>query len=77
MDITTFIKNISLQFEETDPELITAETNFKDLEEWGSLTALSIIAMADEEYDVMLTGKDIQSCNKVADLYDIIKSRAN
>ena len=75
MDITSFVKNFANQFDETDPDLITADTHFKDLDEWSSLTALSIIAMADEEYEVTLSGKDIHDSTRIIDIYEIIKSR--
>jgi len=76
MDISAFVKNFALQFDETDPELISADTDFKDLDEWSSLTALSVISMVDEEYDVTLTGNDIKNSDKVIELYEIVKSRA-
>jgi acyl carrier protein len=76
MDLSAFVKNFTLQFDETDPELISADTDFKDLDEWSSITALSVISMVDEEYNVTLTGNDIKSSEKVVDLYEIVKSRA-
>ncbi|GAB3902965.1 acyl carrier protein [Mucilaginibacter boryungensis] len=75
MDITIFVKNFALQFDETEPELITSDTNYKDLEEWSSLTALSIIAMVDEEYDVKLSGNDIKNATSIVDLFEIVKSK--
>jgi acyl carrier protein len=42
------------------------------LEEWSSLIALSVIAMADEEYDVRLKGDDMRNANTVQDLYDVV-----
>jgi len=75
MDINLFVKNFALQFDETEPELISIDTEFKDLEEWSSLTALSVISMVDEEYDVTLSGNDIKNSNKIADLYEIVKSK--
>jgi len=75
MDINVFVKNFALQFDETDPELILPDTEFKDLEEWSSLTALSVISMVDEEYSVTLSGNDIKNSNKIADLYEIVKSK--
>jgi acyl carrier protein len=75
MDISTFVKNFALQFDETEPELITEESDFKDIEEWSSLTALSIISMVDEEYDVKLTGNDIKNSSKVIDLFNIVKGK--
>ena len=42
MELKEFIANFADQFEDTDPEEITAETKFHDLEEWDSLIALAI-----------------------------------
>ena len=70
-----FLANFAEQFEDTDASEIKAETVFKDLDEWSSLIALSVIAMVDEEYDVTLKGDDIRSSNTVEDLFNIVKSR--
>ena len=76
MDENKFIESFAAQFDETDPELITLDTNFKDLEEWSSLTALSVMAMADEEYDVKLKPDDFKNSNTVTDLFELIKTRS-
>lgn len=76
MDINNFVENFAAQFDETDPNEITASTNFRDIEEWSSLTALSIIAMVDEEYDVTLKGDDIRNANTVEDLFNTVKAKA-
>lgn len=75
MNITDFISNFASQFDDTDLNAFHAETKFRDLEEWSSLAALSIIAMADEEYDVKLKGEDIRNSKTIEDIYNIIKSR--
>lgn len=75
MEIKEFIENFADQFDDTDASEITATTVFKDLEEWSSLTALSIIAMVDEEYDVTLKGDDIRNAETVEDLFNIVSSR--
>jgi acyl carrier protein len=72
-----FISKFRNQFEETEPDRIDFETNFKELEEWSSMTALIIIAMADEEYDLKLSGDDIRNSNTVQDLYDLIEKKSN
>lgn len=69
MDINEFVDNVAAQFEELSVEL-KPETNFRDVDSWGSLTALSIIAMVDEEYGVILTGDDIKAANTIQDLYN-------
>lgn len=75
MNLNQFIEYFSDLFDETDPNIISATTRFKDLEEWSSLLALSVIAMIDEEYDVEFRGDDIRGSNTVEDLYNIVKSR--
>jgi len=75
MEINAFLKNFADILDDTDAALITQETVFRDLDEWNSLTALSLIAMADEEYDVKLTGDDIKSSNSLHDIFEIIKNK--
>ena len=75
MEIKDFIEKVQDQFEDTDPTEITATTEFKELDEWSSLTALSLIAMIDEEYDVQLKGDDIRNANTVEDLYKVVESK--
>ena len=75
MDINTFIDNFSGQFDDTSPDQIKPETNFRDLEEWSSLVALSIIAMVDEEYGVTLKGDDIKNATTVQDIFNAVVSK--
>lgn len=75
MEERTFVKNFALQFDDTDPELIEFTTKFKELDEWSSLTALSIMAMSDEEYGVKLTAENIKNAVTLADVYLLIKSQ--
>lgn len=75
MDLNEFITNFAEQFDETDASEIKADTNFKELAEWSSLIALSIIAMVDEEYDVIIKGADIKNSSTVEDLFNVVKSK--
>ena len=74
--IEEFLQNFSAQFENTDPSEIKLETNFKDLEEWDSMIALSLIAMADDSYSVRLTGDDMRSSTTVEDLFNKVASKS-
>ena len=76
MNLDQFIEYFADLFDETDTEDITATTQFKDLEEWSSLVALSVIAMVDEEYDITIKGDDIRNSKTIEDLFNIVKSRA-
>ena len=75
MELKDFIENFAAQFEETDANVFKADTEFKNLDEWSSLMALSIIAMVDEEYDVRIKGDDIRSATTIEDLFNVIKSK--
>lgn len=75
MELKDFIQNFADQFDDTDASVFTQETKFKELEEWSSLTALSVIAMIDEEYDVKIKGDDVRNSQTINDLYEIVKSR--
>lgn len=46
MELNKFISDFANLLDYTDESEITATTVFKDLEEWSSLSAMGIIAMA-------------------------------
>lgn len=73
MNIQDFIENFAAQFDDTEAEVFTPETKFRELDEWSSLTALTIIAMVDDEYDIIIKGNDILSSETIQDLYDIVE----
>lgn len=75
MELQEFINNFAEQFDDIDASTLDANTNFKDLEDWNSLVALSVIAMIDEEYDVAVKGDDIRSANTIEDLYNNVCSK--
>lgn len=75
MDIKEFISNFAEQFDDLDASVLTPETEFKTLEDWNSLVALSVIAMIDEEYDVTLKGNDITGSNTIQDLFNTVCER--
>lgn len=75
MELNEFIENFAEQFDETEPEEITKETAFHELEEWSSLTGMSIIAMVKTQYNKTITGKEIRSCQTVEDLFNLVSSK--
>lgn len=75
MNLDEFVKAFAAEFEETSSKVFTPKTIFKDLDEWGSLVVLSIIAIVDEEFDVRITSQDLRDCSTIEDLYNLILSR--
>lgn len=54
---------------------LSKETIFRDLEEWDSLAYLSVIAMIDEEYDIVIEGNDFKKLITIGDLISEIEKR--
>lgn len=75
MELNDFIKNFAGQFDETPLELFSSKTVYKELEEWNSLTALSIISMIDEEYEKTITGANLRASSTIEELYSLVLSK--
>ena len=75
MDMKKFIANFADQFDEIDVDTLTAETNFRNLEEWSSLVALSVMAMVDDEYEVELKADEMRKTNTIQELFDLVNSK--
>lgn len=75
MEIKNFIENLSDVLDETDVMDLTQTTVLRDLDEWSSLTALSIIAMLDEEYDVTIKNDDLQKIVTIEDLFNLVANK--
>jgi acyl carrier protein len=75
MTLDEFVEAFAAEFEETPVDQIKADTEFKTLEDWSSLTALSIIAMVDENMEKVITGADIRASKTVEDLYNLAQSK--
>ena len=56
-------------------DAIDADDEFRDYEEWDSLAYLSVIAMIDEEYDIVIPGEEFANLNKIIDIYNYINNQ--
>jgi acyl carrier protein len=72
MKLQDFIENFAAQFETIDAADLQANTEFKALSEWSSLSALSIMAMIDDEYGVTVKGMDIRNAETIEDLFNVV-----
>lgn len=75
MELKEFIRLFAEEFDETPSEAFQPDTNYRELDEWSSLTALSIISMVDENFDLQLTGADLRSAKTIEELFDIIQNK--
>lgn len=75
MEIKEFIEKFAEIFDDTDASTLTPVTNFRELDEWSSLSALGVIALADEEFDVELSGAEMRQAKTIQELFDLISSK--
>lgn len=75
MDIKEFIEYFADELDDTSVEELTPETDFKALDEWSSLTALSIIAMIEDNYEKEITGEDLRRSTTIQDLCDLVENK--
>lgn len=75
MELERFTMLFAEQFDDTDVADFKATTVFKELDEWSSLAALSVISMVDEEYDKQLTGAELRNVNTIEELYNLLEAK--
>ena len=75
MTLDEFVSAFAAEFDETPEDQFNADTEYKTLEEWGSLTALSIISMVDEQMDKTVTGADLRACKTIEDLFNLVNGK--
>ena len=67
-----FIEKFANLFPVTPAEVINEDTEYKYLDDWSSMTTLSLIAMVEDDYDVTLSSTDIRNTDTVGELYKLI-----
>jgi acyl carrier protein len=71
MDIDDFLRKVEIAIDNVEPNSLRSDLDFqKNLEAWDSLAALSLVAMIDAEYQVVLTGQDLISCRTFGELFE-------
>lgn len=75
MTLDEFVKAFAAEFDETPEDVFKVDTEYRTLDEWGSLTALSIIALAMEAFGKKITGADLRSVATIEELYNLIQTK--
>ena len=75
MENSDFLKNFADQFDDTDTDELTMETEFHDLEEWDSLIALAVLNMISKKYGKTITFDEMRACVTVEDLFNVVESK--
>jgi len=77
MDINEFIQKLQGEFEDIPAGFLKPETKITDIEGWGSMHALIVIALIDTDYDVTLKGDELRKVQSVQELYDMVVNLKN
>lgn len=75
MEIQDFITNFANQFDDTDFAEFSPDTNFRDLEEWSSLTALAVLNMIEKKYSTNVKANEMLTVGTIQELFDLVKSK--
>lgn len=75
MTFESFLDKFKEQLMEDDPSIVKAETKFRDLGSWDSLTAMAIITMIEDEYKVKVNEATFKSFKTVEDIYNYVSSQ--
>ncbi len=75
MDIDKFKEDIASQFLDEDRSKITIDGDFRRLDTFDSLTAMAILAIIEDEYDVNIPIDEFIQFHTVKELYEYVKSK--
>jgi acyl carrier protein len=69
-----FVSNLE-EILELDLGIIKEDDNFKEFEEWDSISSLAVLSMINEEYDITIPRAEFDNLITVGDLYNYIQSK--
>lgn len=75
VDSQKFLENFKEVLEIENRE-IGLDDSFRELNEWDSLALLSVIAMIDDEYDVIIKGNQFKELKTLNQVIAFINSQA-
>ncbi len=75
MTIEQFIEDFENAVEDVEPGSLCADTVFKSMEQWDSLSVLTVIAMVDADYDVRLKAKELKQADTLSELFTVVESK--
>lgn len=75
MKIKEFINDFVEAIEDESSIPLSSETNFREVDSWDSLAALSVMAMIDDNYKVNLSAEEMKSAKTLGELYTLIESK--
>jgi acyl carrier protein len=77
MDINEFANKFASQFEDVEKMEVNADTKFRDLPTWDSMTAMCVQAMVLDDYNVVLSDQDFKFMSTLKEVFDFVLAKRN
>ncbi|GCB35836.1 MULTISPECIES: phosphopantetheine-binding protein [Bacteroides] len=71
MEFKDFIERLAEAVEIESVENLMPETEFRELDDWSSLSVMLLIAFFDEEFEKEISSSAIKECITIQDLYNL------
>jgi acyl carrier protein len=71
MNANDFLRNLEEALE-VPKNSINANDALNNLESWDSMAALTFMSLADQKFQVMVSGAQLQNCRSVRDLLGLL-----
>ena len=71
MSLEEFIPVLATMME-ADPADIQPDTEYQELEEWSSVTAMTLIAFAKTQFGNTITGQAVRHAKTVEELFELM-----
>ena len=75
MKIQQFINDFTNELDDDLTTNLSPDTNFRELDSWDSLSLMSVLAMFDDKYNVIVNAGDISSTNTLQELFELIEDK--
>lgn len=75
MNESQFLQNFVENIDGIDRDAVTLDTALKDIPQWDSMAILTTLAMIDTEYNLQVSGTEIQQAVYVRDLCAAVAKR--
>jgi len=70
MEIQEFVEKFAEQYYDTPAEMFKPDTEFRQFEEWSSMTGLCILSMIKDEFGFFLSPDDFKKCKTIQEVFD-------
>lgn len=75
MELKELISLFKITLNSTNDVVLDGDTEFKELDEWTSLTAFTLVEELSNKYDIRVRGIELRRCNTINDLLNLLNSK--